>query len=132
MTLQPLLQASFPIPWHALFAFVAVVVGAIQLATPKGTQRHKILGYSWVTMMLFVAGSGFFIYEIRLWGMFSPIHLLSAFTICMVAAAVLAVRTGNIRRHKRIMVSLFFLALILTGAFTFFPGRIMYQVIAGP
>ena len=42
--------------------------------------------------------------------------------------AVQAARRGDIRRHKRAMTSLFWLALVLTGAFTFLPGRVMHQL----
>ena len=33
-----------PIPSHAITALVAVIIGAIQLISAKGTRRHQVLG----------------------------------------------------------------------------------------
>lgn len=35
MSLQPLLAAPSPIPWHAFAAFAALAIGATQLVLPK-------------------------------------------------------------------------------------------------
>ena len=131
MTLAPLISASPPIPLHALAALVAALLGALQLWGPKGTRNHRMLGYIWVGLMAFVAASGFFIHVLRLVGPFSPIHLLSAVTLVSLWYAVRAARRGNIGQHRRIMVALFWMALVLTGAFTFLPGRVMHQVVSG-
>jgi uncharacterized membrane protein len=40
-------------------------------------------------------------------------------------------RGGKIKAHRRAMILLFWLALVLTGLFTFSPGRIMNQVVTG-
>ena len=68
MTLAPLLQASPDIQIHAFVAMGAVVVGAVQLAAPKGTLPHRIVGSIWVLLMLVVSISAFFVHEIRIWG----------------------------------------------------------------
>ena len=81
--------------------------------------------------MAYVAGSSFLISELRLWGAFSPIHLLSAWTLLSVAMAVHHTRRGNIGQHKVWMVLLYVLALLLTGLFTLWPGRVMNQVLLG-
>ena len=124
-------MAPMPIAPHALVAFAAVAVGAVQMFSRKGTRRHRWFGYVWCGMMFFVAISGFFIHSIKLWGLFSPIHLLSALTIMALARAIWCARTGRIRQHQRIMTILFWLALVVTGVFTFFPGRIMFAVVSG-
>ena len=38
---------------------------------------------------------------------------------------------GTIKRHRQTMVALFWMALILTGFLSFWPGRVMYQVVTG-
>lgn len=129
MDLTPLSSAPQPIPSHAFAAMGAMVLGAMQLTLPKGTPRHRGVGYLWVGLMAFVALSSFAIYELRLIGPFSPIHALSVLVTLVVA--VRAARRGNIARHKRVMILLYVLALMLTGAFTLLPGRIMYHVIFG-
>lgn len=126
-----LLSQSQPIPLHAIAAMVAIILGGIQLSMKKGGKTHKLLGRIWVGLMLIVSVSSFFIHEIKLWGLFSPIHLLSIWTIFSVGLAIYFVRVGNIKRHKQVMVSLYVFALIVTGFFTLLPGRVMNQVIFG-
>ena len=81
--------------------------------------------------MAYVAGSSFLISELRLWGAFSPIHLLSAWTLFSLVMAVYHARRGNIAQHKVWMVLLYILALLVTGLFTLWPGRVMNQVLLG-
>lgn len=129
MDFAPLLSAKGPIPLHAFAAFAALGVGAAQLALPKGTLPHRLAGWFWVGGMAVVAVSSFFINEIRLIGPFSPIHLLSVLTLVGLWQAVRSARLGKIDAHRRHMRNLFFYALILAGAFTLLPGRIMHQIL---
>ena len=70
-----------------------------------------------------------FKHEIKLWGAYSPIHLLSLLTIFILGLAIYYVRIGNIKRHKQTMTALYFFALIVAGFFTLMPGRIMHQIL---
>lgn len=132
MTLAPLLSAPVPIPCHAVAAMMAAALGALQLWEPKDTRNHRILGFVWILLMAFVAVSGFFIHTLKMVGPFSTIHLLSAFTLACLWYAIRAARLRDIRRHCQTMLALFWMALILTGVFTFWPGRVMHQVVTGP
>ena len=120
-----------PIPSHAITALVAVIMGSIQLISAKGTKQHQVLGYLWVSMMMYVSISSFFISEIQLWGAFSPIHLLSAWTVITLCTGIYFARTGNIKAHQLNMQLLYGLALILTGLFTLLPYRVMGQMLFG-
>jgi uncharacterized membrane protein len=131
MNLAPLLQASPAIRIHAFTAMAAFALGAAQLAAPKGTLPHRTLGWVWVTLMLVVCISSFFIHQLRMWGQWSPIHLLSIFTLIMLPLAVLAAHRHEVTRHRGRMIGLFVGALVLAGLFTLWPGRIMYQVVFG-
>ena len=126
-----LLNAQQPIPLHAIAAMIAIILGGVQLSMKKGGKTHKLLGRIWVGLMLIVSFSSFFIHEIQLWGAYSPIHLLSLWTIFSVGLALYYVRIGNIKRHKQVMIALYGFALILIGFFTLLPGRVMYQVVFG-
>ena len=110
----------------------AFALGAVQLTAPKGTIPHRLFGWLWAGLMLTVVLSSFFIHEIRLWGPWSPIHLLSIFTLVMLPMAVWRARRHDVRRHQRAMVGLFAGALVIAGLFTFLPGRIMHAVLFGP
>ena len=126
-----LFNEAHPIPLHAIIAMIAIILGGIQLSMKKGGAIHKLLGRIWVGIMMFVAISSFFIHEIKLWGAYSPIHLLSLWTIFILGVGIYYVRVGNIKRHKQVMIATYFFALILTGFFTLMPGRIMHQILIG-
>jgi len=132
MTLAPLLAAPAVIQWHAFAALGAFALGAVQLAAPKGTIPHRLFGWIWAALMLTVVISSFFIHQIRLWGPWSPIHLLSLFTLIMLPLAVLRARRHEVTKHRRAMTGLFVGALVIAGAFTLLPGRIMHAVVFGP
>ena len=126
-----LFNETQPIPLHAIMAMIAIILGGIQLSMKKGVPIHKLLGRIWVGLMLIVAISSLFIHEIKLWGVYSPIHLLSLWTIFILGVGIYYVRVGNIKRHKQIMIATYFFALILTGFFTLMPGRVMHQILIG-
>jgi uncharacterized membrane protein len=132
MTLAPLLNAAPVIQIHAFAAMGAFVLGLVQFAAPKGTLPHRTLGWIWVVLMVLVSVSAFFIHEIRLWGPWSPIHLLAIFTLVMLPLAVMHARRHQVGRHRSRMIAIFVGGLIIAGAFTFVPGRIMHAVVAGP
>jgi uncharacterized membrane protein len=132
MTLAPLLTAPLVIQARAGFAFVAIVLGAAQLALPKGSPRHRAFGLTWAALMMAVALSSLFIHTIRTFGPWSPIHALSLFTLCVVPYAVAQGRRGQIAAHRSAMISIYALALVVTGLFTLWPDRIMNKVLFGP
>ena len=126
-----LFNETQPIPVHAIIAMIAIILGGIQLSMKKGGTIHKLLGRIWIGIMMFVAITSFFIHEIKLWGAYSPIHLLSLLTIFTLGIGIYYVRVGNVKRHKQTMIALYFFALILTGFFTLMPGRVMHQILIG-
>mgnify|MGYP001598485204 CR=1 FL=1 len=91
-----LTRAQAPIPMHAIVAFAAVFLGALQLALPKGGARHRMVGGLFVAAMACVAISAIWINEIQLWGLWSPIHLLIPLTLYTLWDGVRAARAGRI------------------------------------
>jgi uncharacterized membrane protein len=132
MSFTPLLEASGTIPLHAFAAMAAFALGIVQFAAPKGTLPHRTVGWIWVGLMAVVAASSFWIHEIRLLGPWSPIHLLSIFTLIVLPIAVWRARRHRVADHRRIMILIFVGALVIAGLFTFVPGRIMHAVFFGP
>lgn len=126
--MQPLLSASPLVQIHAFGAMAALLLGAWQLAAPKYGLSHRARGWAWVGLMALVALSSF---GVRTHGGFSWIHILSVLVLAQLPIAVLHIRRGRARAHARAMVGLFVFALIVTGAFTLLPGRIMHQVLFG-
>jgi len=131
MTLAPLLAAAPAIQVHAVAAMAAFALGVIQLAAPKGTLPHRTIGWIWVALMAVVAVSTAFVHTIRLWGPWSPIHLLSILTLVLLPIAVWRAHQHDVPHHRNAMVGLFLGALVIAGLFTFLPGRIMHAVAFG-
>ncbi len=125
---EPLLNASLQIQIHAGAAAVSLFLGPFVLFRKRRDRIHKGVGYVWVSAMAITALSSLFIFELRMFGLFSPIHLLSLLTIGSLIAGVGFAIRGRISAHRKTMQSLYFLSLGVAGLFTFMPGRILNRV----
>ncbi len=128
MSLAPLLEASLTIQIHAISATMAVLLGPIIFYGGKGTTLHKWLGKFWALAMGFAIVSSAFIWETRLVGPFSPVHLLTVLGAWGLVSGVRHAVKGRIAAHQASMKSLYFWALGVAGVFTFMPGRVMSRV----
>ena len=121
-------------PWviqlHIAAALLALLLGTIQLVGIKGTGVHRLIGWTWVVAMVTVAISSLFIRQINP-GSFSLIHLLSGWTLIALPMALFAIRRGRVARHASGMTWTFVGGLIVAGAFTFLPGRLLWEVFFG-
>ena len=121
-------------PWviqlHIAAALTALLLGTIQLVGIKGTGLHRLIGWTWVVAMVTVAISSLFIRQINP-GSFSLIHLLSGWTLIALPMALFAIRRGRVARHASGMTWTFVGGLIVAGAFTFLPGRLMWELFFG-
>jgi len=115
---------------HVTAALTALVIGIGLMWGPKGTTLHRGFGWAWVIAMMTTALSSFFIHQINPHG-FSPIHALSAYVSIGVPMGVAFARRHDIKAHRRMMTGNFLFGLIVAGAFTFVPGRLMWQVFFG-
>lgn len=115
---------------HIAAAVTAFLLGCVMLVRPKGDPLHKALGWVWVAAMMVTALSTF-TFPWVLKGHLSAIHLLSGWVAITVPAAIAYVRRGDIRSHRRTMTYNFIGGLIIAGAFTFVPGRLMWRVFFG-
>ena len=129
MTIQPFLAAGPVIQLHVVAAVLAIMLGPIALARRSRDRWHKRAGYAWVLAMAVLAATGLFIHSIRMVGPFSPIHLLSLLTLWQLWLGVREARAGNVAAHRFRMQAIYMLALMLTGAFTLFPGRLMNRIL---
>ena len=125
-SLSPVIQV------HALVAIVGLVLGGVVLVMPKGSRMHRLLGRGFGMAAVLTALTSFFIHEIRMFGLWSPIHLLSIYALWAVWFGVRAIRRGNARAHSRAMTQLYIGGFIIAGSFTFLPGRTMYEVLLEP
>ena len=133
MSLAPLFNAPLVIQLHAFAAMSALVLGIVQFASTKGTLPHRALGWTWVVLMMTVAVSSFWIHQnqIRLGGPWSPIHLLSIFSLIMLPLGIWFAHRHLVNGHRITMISLFTGGLVIAGLFTFVPGRIVHAIAFG-
>lgn len=130
MNLEPLLEAPWHIQLHAYSAIGALVLGLVQFLAPKGTIPHRTLGYIWVALMATTAGTAIFIRNLND-GWFSPIHIFVPLTFYAIVELSIRARRGLTAKHRSTALGLFFGALLIPGVFSFIPGRLMWQVVAG-
>lgn len=111
---------------HLAAALAALVLGAGIFLASKGTFAHRIAGRSWAVLMLVTAVSTIWI---RSGPGYSWIHLLSIGTVAGLAAAVWFAVTGNIRGHRYSIIGLYVGGLIVAGAFTLLPQRLLGKIL---
>ncbi len=114
---------------HLGTIFPAFLIGTYLLLNRKGTPIHKLLGKIYMLLMLFTAVVTLFMSaEVgpSIMGHFGFIHLFSFLVLYSVPAAYFAVLKGNINKHRRNMIGLYVGGLLIAGAFTFAPGRLLH------
>lgn len=134
MDLSSFLGAPGMVQVHAASAAVALAFGGIQLLRARRDVVHRRIGWAWFVAMGLAVATSFFIRSLAKNGPvagFSPIHLLSVLSLVSMLAAILYARRGDVRRHRLVMILLFWLGLVLPGLFTLLPGRVMHQVVFG-
>ncbi|MGE0741705.1 MAG: DUF2306 domain-containing protein [Hyphomonadaceae bacterium] len=122
------------LPWvvqlHVYGAVAAFVIGTVILLQRKGSGLHKTLGWTWVVAMATTAISSLFITGLN-GGFYSFVHLLSGWTIIALPMAIFAIRNRKVDAHRRAMTGMFVGGLLVAGALTFIPGRVMFEIFFG-
>jgi uncharacterized membrane protein len=134
MTLSPLLDAPLAVQIHVATVAPAFLLGTWQIFfSTKGAPFHRALGYVYLTLMTITAIAALFIHQINPNGPlgFSFIHIFSAVTLFGVFGAIYGAKTHNIRMHRGSMLGVYIGGILIAGAFTLLPGRIMHAVIFG-
>lgn len=109
-----------PMGWiHTAFGVAALLAGGVVVLRPKGTARHRLLGWIYVAAMAGLLGTSFLIY--RLFGGFGPFHVFAVIGALTLAAGVAAVRRsprprGWMARHYHMMGYSYIGLLAATGA----------------
>ncbi len=130
MSLAPILAASPATQIHIAAVTLAFAVGTWMLLRPKGTPSHRMLGRTFVALMLAAAISSFWIRG-NADGSLSWLHLLAVYVTIAAPAGLLLARAGRTRGHVMTMVGLYIGALWIAGAFTLLPGRLLHQAVFG-
>ena len=115
---------------HLATVLVALALTPVMLWQPRGTRRHRRLGYVWVTAMAISALNSFWITDTNP-GHFSAIHLLSAFTAVQAPRIVLTARAKDHARHRKSVRALVIGGLLTAGALTFPFHRLLGRWLLG-
>lgn len=117
---------------HLATVFPAFLIASYLLLNRKGTPIHRLLGKTYMVLMLVTATFTLFMSaEVgpALLGHFGFIHLFSALVFFSVPSAYFAARMGDVKTHKGRMVGLYIGGLLIAGSFAFMPGRLFYSLL---
>src|SRR5437660_802907 len=89
---------------HLASVMLALPIGVSQLLLPKGTLRHRTVGYIWIGLMVFTALVSFAIHTIVRNGL-SPIHLFSVLTLVVAPNIVWQARHHNVAKHRNAVLA---------------------------
>lgn len=115
---------------HLLAALFAVGLGFALMFSRKGRRFHRAAGWVWAGAMGIAALSSFFIVGLN-GDRWSYLHIFAGWWLVFLPLGVLAARRHNVKVHRAIMLLLFYGSLLIAGALTFLPGRLMWTVFFG-
>jgi uncharacterized membrane protein len=114
---------------HLATILPAFLVGTYMMISRKGSPIHRALGKTYMVLMLVTAAITLFMPAVvgpRLLNHFGFIHLFSVLVLYSVPTAYLAARSHNVKKHRNSMIGLYIGGLLIAGAFTFTPGRLLH------
>ena len=130
MNLHYFFEVSPAIQIHLVAALGALLIAASIFMVKRGRLAHRTLGVSFAILMAITAGSAIFITGLN-GDHWSFIHLFVPLTAIGIFGTLMAMRRRNWSKHKQHARGLIFGALIIPGAFTFLPGRLMHAMFFG-
>ena len=119
------------VKFHLFTVLPAFILGTwLLLASRKGSRSHRIVGAIYLLLMSITAVATLSVRSINPPHL-SIVHLFVPLTLVSVISAFWAIRRGNIRLHRNAMIGLYIGGLLIAGAFTFSPGRLLYRMTFG-
>jgi uncharacterized membrane protein len=128
------MKYSYLIYAHLITVVPCFFIGAYLLAVQKGTLFHKTLGKIYMILMFTTAIITLFLpanVGPQFLNHFGYIHLFSFLTLYSVPTAIIAIKKGQVKKHKLKMIVLYVGAIIIAGGFTFTPGRYLHNLFFG-
>lgn len=119
---------------HLFTVVPCVFLGAYLFFAKKGTNSHRMIGGSYMSLMVITAVIALFLPALvgpQFLGHFGWIHLFCLLTLYSVPTALIAARKKQIKRHKWKMIGLYVGALLIAGSFTLTPGRYLHGLFFG-
>lgn len=114
---------------HLATVLPSFVIGTYMMVSRKGSPTHRLLGKIYMALMMTTAVIALFITaEVgpQLFGHFGFIHLFSVLVLFAVPKAYFAAKRHDRRAHAISMINVYVGGLLIAGAFTLMPGRLMH------
>lgn len=114
---------------HLATIGLPLLLTPVLMWSPRGTKRHRTLGYIWVVSMTATAIGSYAIRSNN--GHFSAIHILSTVTLGLIVVLVIKARRRRIADHRRAARGIIIGALLIAGFFTFPFNRLLGYWLLG-
>lgn len=114
---------------HLATILPAFVIGTYMMFARKGDRFHRTLGKGYMVLMMTTAAITLFMPAAvgpRLLNHFGFIHLFSVLALTSVPSAYFAALRHDVKSHKYSMIGLYVGGLLIAGAFTLAPGRLLH------
>lgn len=111
--------------FHLAIALLAMLAGAFVLATPKGTKRHKQVGYIYVASLILVCASAMGIY--RLTGTFGIFHVTAIVGFLTLAGGMIPMFIKNLE-NKYKAVHVWFMYYSVLGLYAAFASELSVRI----
>ncbi len=115
---------------HLATALAAIVLGTVLMSVRKGRTFHRVAGGAWVSLVFVTAGATLFITQLNP-GRWSYLHLFTGWVLLILPLAVFWAKRGDIRRHRRTMMGLFYGGFAINLFIAFLPGRTLWMTFFG-
>jgi uncharacterized membrane protein len=129
MTFDPILTSSFQIQLHIIAGLLAIGLGPVALYRTRRDRLHKVIGYTWVSVMFALAFGSLFIPSFASPIHFGLLHGLALFALWSLWQGIRYAIMGNYAAHQATFRSLYWNGLIVAGAFNFLPGRSINRTV---
>jgi uncharacterized membrane protein len=121
--LEPLVRASPMILLHLAVALTALGLGVWVLAQRKGTRLHKAAGRIWAGLVIGAAVTGWLVDTRH----FTAAHAAALLVFWIVPSAIVKVRRGDVRGHRRAVAHIL-IAMLIVAALALLPGHVLHGV----
>jgi len=126
-----LLAAQSPaVKIHLVAALLAIALGVVLMLRRKGRAFHRVAGWAWVGVVSVTAGATLFITELN-HGSWSLLHLFTGWVMLGLPLAVLWAKRHEVRRHRGMMMGMFYGGFAINLLIAFIPGRLLWTVWFG-
>lgn len=113
------------IAFHAVAATYVIVLGPLQILRRRRDLAHRIIGATWVAVMLTVCISSFWIAPDG----FSWLHGLAIWTLLCMVVAIAGICRGNVPMHRGFMIGSYLGTLTAFAFAVLIPTRLIPRLL---